>query len=48
MIIKSLYILFIFTWQYLVAIKLKGGARGVMVILAGNGLGHTSSNPRRD
>ena len=28
--------------------KLPGGARGVMVIVAGNGHGDTSSNPRRD
>ena len=27
---------------------LKGGARGVMVIVAGNGYGDTSSNPGRD
>ena len=26
----------------------KGGARGVMVIVIGNGHGDTSSNPRRD
>ena len=25
-----------------------GGAHGVMVIVVGNGLGDTSSNPRRD
>ena len=28
--------------------KLKGGARGVIVIVAGNGHGDTSSNPGRD
>ena len=28
--------------------RVEGGARGVMVILAGNGLGDTSSNPGRD
>ena len=27
---------------------LSGGARGVMVIIAGNGHGNTSSNPGRD
>ena len=26
----------------------KGGARGVMVIIVGNGYGDTSSNPRQD
>ena len=26
----------------------KGGARGIMVIVVGNGYGDTSSNPRRD
>ena len=26
----------------------RGGARGVMVIVVGNGHGDTSSNPRRD
>ena len=29
-------------------IRVLGGAYGVMVILAGNGLGDTSSNPGRD
>ena len=28
--------------------KLQGGARGVMVIVVGNGHGNTSSNPGRD
>ena len=28
--------------------KIKGGARGVMVIVVGNGHGNTSSNPGRD
>ena len=28
--------------------QLFGGARGVMVIVVGNGHGHTSSNPRRE
>ena len=28
--------------------KESGGARGVMVIVVGNGHGNTSSNPRRD
>ena len=29
-------------------VKLLGGARGVMVIVVGNGHGYTSSNPGRD
>ena len=29
-------------------IRVRGGTRSVMVILAGNGLGDTSSNPGRD
>ena len=29
-------------------IKGRGGARGVMVIVVGNGHGNTSSNPGRD
>ena len=29
-------------------ISIKGGARGVMVIVVGNGHGDTSSNPGRD
>ena len=29
-------------------IKIKGGARGVMVIIVGHGHGDTSSNPGRD
>ena len=36
-------------WLRRVLIPLEnGGARGVMVILVGNGHGDTSSNPRRD
>ena len=31
-----------------ITIKLFGGARGVMVIVVGNGHGDTSSNPGRD
>ena len=30
------------------ALSIKGGARGVMVIVVGNGHGDTSSNPGRD
>ena len=34
--------------QMLIITKLKGGARGVVIIVAGNGHGDTSSNPERD
>ena len=33
---------------YYILIIIKGGARGVMVIVIGNGHGHLSSNPGRD
>ena len=40
---------FILSVSYLMAIKrYSGGARGVMVIIVGNGHGDTSSNPGRD
>ena len=32
----------------IIIISNQGGARGVMVIVVGNGHGDTSSNPRRD
>ena len=35
-------------WRKKLRISLLGGARGVMVIVAGNGHGDTSSNPGRD
>ena len=34
--------------QYVQYIQTNGGARGVMVIVTGNGHGDTSSNPGRD
>ena len=35
-------------YKYRVDMSLNGGARGVMVIVVGNGQGDTSSNPGRD
>ena len=37
-----------FTLQRLLTVIRFGGARGVMVIVVGNGHGDTSSNPGRD